>query len=56
MAVGEPISAETLRRLGDRRDILLELRKRTLALAQDLGHEPPDYRREFSFPPRISFD
>jgi putative hemolysin len=56
MAVGEPISAEILRALGDRRDILLELRRRTLALAEDLGHEPQDYRREFSFPARISFD
>jgi putative hemolysin len=56
MAIGEPINAATLCQLGDRRDILRELRKRTLALAEGLGHDPPDYRREFSFPARISFD
>jgi putative hemolysin len=56
MAVGEPISVEALRELGSRRDILRELRRCTLALAEDLGHAPQDYRREFIFPPRISFD
>jgi putative hemolysin len=56
MAVGEPINADALRALGGRREVLQELRKRTLALAEDLGHVPQDYRREFTFPARISFD
>jgi putative hemolysin len=60
VAIGEPISADDLACFTDRRAMMLELRRRTLALAKDMaraGDPPlPDYRDEFHWPKHISWD
>ena len=56
VAIGEPIPYCELEGFESRRELLLELRRRTLALAADLGEPVPDYRTEFSFPRHIRFD
>jgi len=40
----------------NRRDLLLELRRRTLGLASTLGDPVGDHRAEFTFPKHIRFD
>jgi len=56
VAIGAPIPYEELAAFDDRRDLLLELRKRTLSLAANLGEPIQDHRAEFTFPKHIRFD
>jgi putative hemolysin len=52
VAIGEPIDACDLEQTGDRRDFMIELRRRTLSLAGQFG-SAVDYRKEFAWPPHI---
>jgi putative hemolysin len=52
VAIGEPIDARDLEHTGDRRDFMIELRRRTLSLAGQFG-SAIDYREEFAWPPHI---
>ncbi|MFO0990787.1 MAG: lysophospholipid acyltransferase family protein [Hyphomicrobiales bacterium] len=56
VAIGAPIPYCELEGFESRRDLLLELRRRTLALAADLGRPISDHRAEFAFPRHIKFD
>jgi putative hemolysin len=56
VAIGPPISFQEIAHFEDRRSLLLELRRRTLSLAADLGQPVPDHRAEFTFPKHIKFD
>ncbi|MBL8907736.1 MAG: lysophospholipid acyltransferase family protein [Rhizobiales bacterium] len=56
VAVGEPIPFDEIAHFENRHDLLLELRRRTLALASGLGKAVPDFREEFTFPRHIRFD
>jgi putative hemolysin len=56
VAVGEPIPFGEIAHFESRRDLLLELRRRTLRLASMLGEPAVDHRAEFTFPRHIRFD
>ncbi len=56
VAIGEPIAFADLAAFESRRDLLLELRRRTMALASTLGKPAVDHRAEFVFPKHIKFD
>lgn len=56
VAVGEPIPFGDIAHFENRSDLLLELRRRTLGLANTLGERIVDYRSEFTFPRHIKFD
>jgi putative hemolysin len=53
VAIGAPVSAEELACFDDREALMLDLRRRTLALAPG---DAPDYREEFHWPKHISWD
>jgi putative hemolysin len=60
VAIGAAIAADELAAFADRQDLMLELRRRTLALAHHLA-EPgdpaiPDYRDAFHWPKHIRWD
>lgn len=56
VAIGDPISFDGIAHFENRRDLLLELRRRTLGLANTLGQPVGDHRAEFTFPRHIRFD
>jgi len=56
VAVGAPIRYRELESFDNRRDLLLELRRRTLSLASALGEPVQNHRAEFTFPRHIKFD
>lgn len=60
VVVGAPIPPEELSGFSDRLELMLDLRRRTLALAQFVvrpGDPPlPDYREEFHWPKHIRWD
>lgn len=56
VAIGEPIPFGEIAHFESRRDLLLELRRRTLGLASTLGRPSVDHRAEFTFPQHIKFD
>jgi len=56
VAIGDPIPFGDIAHFESRRDLLLELRRRTLGLAGTLGEPAVDHRAEFTFPRHIKFD
>lgn len=56
VAIGEPIPFGKVAHFENRRDLLLELRRRTLELASMFGEAAVDHRAEFTFPRHIRFD